>query len=402
MNGKSSATTDTAITAIVKYIIEFLLYGNKEAVTQVGYTADPSEWANYKVVIVPNGHLGKDLIEPDFNIIPSTPPSPHGEGAGVGPCIFETDLIYNTFFFISRAEEVINPKRDKHGRFLAEYSILGTHNRLQIPLIDEYSRLLLKALDLPMPPATCRQVTLTHDIDTIAHYRHLRGAVGGIWRGKGKEVLNAWRRLENDPAYTFPWLIAQDKKVAGAKVIYFVKHTHGKGYDYPQYNLRGRDWRKTRKLLLNSGATLGTHTSYYGYNGSDGPVRAHYLTGSIDDMRQMAHQGVTDDYTMGFADQAGFRLQTTRPVHWIDPTTYEVTDLTLHPLTVMDCTLSNENYMNLTEDEAYFYCQQLFDKVKLYNGELVLLWHNDNVETVGYHRALYPKLIATLNAATLP
>ena len=66
MSGKSSVTTDTALTTAVKYIIEFLLYGNKDAVAQVGYTADPAQWEKYKVVIVPNGHLGNDIIEPDM------------------------------------------------------------------------------------------------------------------------------------------------------------------------------------------------------------------------------------------------------------------------------------------------------------------------------------------------
>lgn len=390
MSGKSSVTTDTALTTAVKYIIEFLLYGNKDAVAQVGYTADPAQWEKYKVVIVPNGHLGNDIIEPDMLTAECKLQNDKKH------YLFDTDIIYNTFFFISRAEEIINHERDKHGRFLAGYSILGDYNRLQIPIIDEYSRLLLKALDLPMPPNRFSRVTLTHDIDTIAHYRHLRGAIGGLLRHQAQAVWASWLRLENDPAYTFPWLIEQDRQVKGAEVIYFVKHTHGRGLDYPQYNLHGRDWHKTRELLRNSGATLGTHTSCYGYNGSEGPVRAHYLNCSIDDMRKMVLAGVTDDYTMGFADQAGFRLQTTRPVRWIDPETLEVTTLLLHPLTLMDVTLSNENYMNLTEDEAYFYCQRLFDKVRLYNGELVLLWHNNNINPATYHRSLYPKLLSLI------
>ena len=37
--------------------------------------------------------------------------------------------------------------------------------------------------------------------------------------------------IKNDPAYTFPWLVKQDKQIANAEVIYFVKDTPGKGYD---------------------------------------------------------------------------------------------------------------------------------------------------------------------------
>ena len=51
---------------IIDYIISFLLYGNTDAAKQVGYTADEAEWQNYRVVIVPNGHLGKEIIQPDL------------------------------------------------------------------------------------------------------------------------------------------------------------------------------------------------------------------------------------------------------------------------------------------------------------------------------------------------
>ena len=68
-------------------------------------------------------------------------------------------------------------------------------------------------------------------------------------------------------------------------------------------------------------------------------------------------------------------------------------EMGMHPLTVMDCTLSNSNYMNLNEDEAYFECQRLFDKVYQNAGEVVLLWHNTNSTGNIYHRSLYPKLL---------
>ena len=52
---------------IIDYIIRFLLYGNQDAAKLVAYTADESQWHNYRVVIVPNGHLGKDIVLPDLS-----------------------------------------------------------------------------------------------------------------------------------------------------------------------------------------------------------------------------------------------------------------------------------------------------------------------------------------------
>ena len=398
--------TTSDIRSIIDYIKQFLLYGNAEAAQRVGYTANEQEWEQYPVVIVPNGFLGNSLVLPDMS-------RPQMEQRGK-TLVIRTDLIYNTFFFISRAEELLNHQRDEHGRFCARYSILGYGNRLQIPIIDEYAHILMKHLELDMPAPRYSHIYLTHDIDTISQYRHLRGFLGGIYRGEISQALNALTDIRRDPIYTFPWLIEQDAKVPTAEVIYFVKHTRGKGYDYPQYNLQGTDFQQLKNTLLKSGARLGIHSSYYGLDqgtpssfilhpSSEESIlhRSHYLRCSIDNMQALADAGVTDDFTMAFPDQAGFRLQTSRPVRWINPKTYTLTPLTLHPLTVMDCTLSNTNYMNLqTEDEAYFFCEQLFDKVRQYAGDITLLWHNSNPSGNPYHQSLYIKLLKGLRHYT--
>ena len=388
---------------IVDYIIQFLLYGNVEAAKQVGYTANEAEWQNYRVVIVPNGLLGKEIVMPEFSEAKGE--RLEAKGTEHQTWIIRTDIVYNTFFFISRAEEVINTQRDEHGRFLAKYSILGQNNRLMIPTVDEYARMLMKLLDLPLPTPSFSQIYLTHDVDTIAHYRHLRGAIGGIVRGEWRKVIASLRDIHKDPAFTFSWLIAQDKKVEGAERIYFVKDTTGKGYDYPQYKLDGKDFETAEKLIENSGAKIGWHGSYYGGDKANRLLgdkarlhRSHYLRCSIDQMQRLAEVGVTDDFTMMFPDQVGFRLQTTRPVRWINPKTMQLTDLVLHPLTVMDCTLSNSNYMNLSEDEAYFECQRLFEKIHQNAGEVVLLWHNTTPAGNMYHRSLYPKLLEIIGS----
>ena len=398
--------TTSDIRSIIDYIKQFLLYGNAEAAQRVGYTADEQEWEQYPVVIVPNGFLGNSLVLPDMS-------RPQMEQRGK-TLVIRTDLIYNTFFFISRAEELLNRQRDEHGRFCARYSILGYSNRLQIPIIDEYAHILMKHLELDMPAPRYSHIYLTHDIDSISQYRHLRGFLGGIYRGEISQALNALTDIRHDPVYTFPWLIEQDAKVPTAEVIYFVKHTRGKGHDYPQYNLQGADFQQLKNTLLKSGARLGIHLSYYGVvqgtpssfilpPSSEGSIlhRSHYLRCSIDNMQALADAGITDDFTMAFPDQAGFRLQTARPVQWINPKTYTLTTLTLHPLTVMDCTLSNTNYMNLqTEDEAYFFCEQLFDKVRQYAGDITLLWHNSNPSGNPYHQSLYIKLLKGLRHYT--
>lgn len=378
------------MTEIIDYILTWLCYGDEEASKRVAYTDDEKALEDHDVIIVPNGLLGKELVVPELK-------RPVVEEPAKGKTIIRTDLVYAVFFFTSRAEELVNSQRDEHGRFAAKYSILAQKSRLQIPRLDEYARLVLKQLDLPMPSPGFGHIYLTHDIDAISQYRSLRGALGGIRRGETKAVLSALRDIHNDPLYTFPWLIEQDAKVRKADVIYFVKRTKGRGFDYPQYCLWGRDFKRLKHMLRHNNVYLGVHGSYYGaipkieYSKM---FRAHYLRSSIEHMQRLADAGYTDDFTMGFADQAGFRLQTSRAIRWINPQTMQLTHLTLHPLLIMDCTLDRENYMHLTEEEAYFLCERLIDKVKLHHGDLCLLWHNNSVTPDNYHRSLYPQILS--------
>ena len=378
------------MTEIIDYILTWLCYGDEEAAKRVAYTDDEKALEDHDVIIVPNGLLGKELVVPELK-------RPVVEEPAKGKTIIRTDLVYAVFFFTSRAEELVNSQRDEHGRFAAKYSILAQKSRLQIPRLDEYARLVLKQLDLPMPSPGFGHIYLTHDIDAISQYRSLRGALGGIRRGETKAVLSALRDIHNDPLYTFPWLIEQDAKVRKADVIYFVKRTKGRGFDYPQYCLWGRDFKRLKHMLRHSNVYLGVHGSYYGaipkieYSKM---FRAHYLRSSIEHMQQLADAGYTDDFTMGFADQAGFRLQTSRAIRWINPQTMQLTHLTLHPLLIMDCTLDRDDYMHLTEEEAYFLCERLIDKVKLHHGDLCLLWHNNSVTPDNYHRSLYPQILS--------
>ena len=382
---------------ILNYIKSFLTYGDEKAAKQIGYTADQTLWPNYRVVILPNGHLGKDIVYPTMDALTIDQRLKNGDKTTY---IIKNDIIYAVFFFISRAEELLVSERDEHGRFLAKHSILGQHNNLHIPLLDEYARGIMKLLELPLPKAEYDHIYLTHDIDTIAHYRHLRGFISGWLKDGMDPALDALEDIKLDPAYTFPWIVKQDKTIPSAEVIYFVKQTHGKGYDYPQFKLNGRDFKRLKAYLKRNKAQLGLHSSYYGdiINPDHYTLhRSHYLRCDINQMQRLADSGITDDFTMGFADQAGFRLQTTRAVKWINPINYQLSTINLHPLTVMDCTLSNDNYMNLTEDEAYFLCEQLFSKIKMHHGDICLLWHNHIFNNHTYHKALYTKLLKIIH-----
>ena len=431
---------------IIDYILHFLLgeQVSPDILAQVGYTADPEEFHRFKLVILPSPFFDTDTYGTE-NSLPHLPlqiwedaPILFGQPIieQVGEtAILHADLIASTYFLITRYEEMIRREcRDVHGRFPGKESLPYRAGFVDRPVVDEYGKLLRMKLrevgcDIPEPPTQIRKFYLTHDVDQIAHYRNLRGFIGGILRGlkrpkEGNAALRSYfRGLRYDPWYTFPWLFRMDnsaKKVLGptrCETVVFIKVKGGRRKeDKPISKLMSLDFKTLCRLCRKKDVVLGLHTSYEAglhpsliseekkrfdrvaktkttYN------RHHYLGArEPEDMQALIDAGLTDDFTMGYADMAGFRLGTCRPVKWINPKTMQISSLTLHSLTIMDSSLSDKRYMYLNSFDAYEYCVQLINSVEKYNGELILLWHNTSVEisVQSYHRKLYKDLIEYL------
>jgi hypothetical protein len=341
------------------------------------------------------------------------------------------DIIASAYFLLTRYEEIRRREvRDEHGRFPGKESLPYRAGFIHRPVVDEYGKLLRgwlreAGVSIPEPAPRIRKIWLTHDIDAPFYCRSLRNAVRETVKGKGlKSALRLLKQpLEEDPYYTFPWLMEQDDKVIGqlgrkrSNALYFIKAGGKSVQDKPHYNLRTPDGTSLLRLLQSRHAVLGLHSSY---DAGKNPLfiekerellgkasrqkirhnRHHYLAGrEPEDLILLERAGITDDFTMGYPDVAGFRLGTSRPVHWINPANKHVSSLILHPLTVMDVALSETKYMNLSYKEAFNYCLCLINRTEQANGEVVMLWHNDTVSewqtregAVEWHRSLYAAL----------
>ena len=433
---------------IIDYIIQFLIRDEHNA-HHVGYCNDKTQWSKYKVVIVPSNFFDDDI----YGTQKSMPSLPLQEIEGI-PLLFGTpkiekfentiichaDLIASTYFLISRYEEFINPNtnRDTHGRYIGKQSIPAKANFIHRPIIEEYGELLRKLLSpeifnqsdtsdksdtsapisFPSIPQKINHIYLTHDVDSITNYRRLRGLIGGILRRENlTTILKSLINIKNDPAYTFSWILRQDNLLPTATQIYFIKATrNATGFDRPAYNLTGKNFKYLIKEILKSSPNtiFGLHASYKSGDTPDvipdeqrllqyaienqqvTTTRHHYLRSlQPNDMESLIDAHITDDFTMGYADIAGFRLGTCRPVRFINPKTKRLTALTLHPLTMMDCSLTHEKYMGLNYKEALQYALNLIEQTKKHNGDLCLLWHN-TIFTEKDHKNLYSQLINLL------
>lgn len=425
---------------IIRYIIQFLLGENiPEPITNlIGYTSDKMEFHKYKIVIIPSGFFNDNI----YGSAKSMPVLPLQQIEDI-PLLFgkplveqvndtllvHADMIAGTYFLISRYEETIQYKiRDVHGRFPGKESLPFRAGFIHRPIVDAYGQLLRKwfsqmGITINLPEPQIRQINLTHDVDAPFFMRTWRNIARGIKNGQNINTLlqAKFGPLEKDHYYTFPWFLDENKKVRTiwgddkCKSFFFFKAGGNEIQDRPHYNLRGRDIQKLMLLIKKHAGICGLHSSYEAGKNPQQILkekaklekafktkitanRHHFLSSrEPGDMAMLEKAGITDDYTMGYADVAGFRLGTARPVYRIDTENKQLCSLKLHPMTVMDSTLSESKYMGLTEQEAIDYCINLVRQVEKHHGELTILWHNTSFTTEGgYLKSVYQALINEL------
>jgi hypothetical protein len=420
---------------VIDYITQFLIRDEHNA-HHVGYCNDKTQWTKYKVVIVPSNFFNDNT----YGTPQSMPSLPLQEIEGIpflygypkiekieNTIICYADLIASTYFLLSRYEEYINPNtnRDPHGRYIGKNSIPALAKFIHRPIIDEYSILLRQLLHqtnitLTPIPQQINHIYLTHDVDSITNYRRFRGLLGGLYRSIFQKnnslitILKSLTNINNDPAYTFPWIINQDNQLPKATKIYFIKATHKAiGHDRPAYNLTSKNFTHLKNEILTTSPNtiFGLHASYKSGNTPNiipneqkllqnaienqkiTTSRHHYLRSlHPNDMEALIDAHITDDFTMGYADIAGFRIGTCRATRFINPATRKLTTLTLHPLTIMDCTLTTPQYMNLNHKQALSYTKSLINETQKHNGDLCLLWHNTTFNDIK-HKEIYTEII---------
>jgi hypothetical protein len=110
--------------------------------------------------------------------------------------------------------------------------------------------------------------------------------------------------------------------------------------------------------------------------------RQHFLRVSFPKTYQhLTQYGITDDFSMGYASDPGFRASIADPFHFYDLITDQETKLVIHPITIMDVTF--KDYIKLNRDQSIEQIQRMIDAVKEVKGEFVSLWHNESFSDRG-------------------
>ncbi len=314
------------------------------------------------------------------------------------------DIFSAIFYFVSRYEEYLPFEPDEHQRFRSTESLAFHLGIIERPIVNlwilEFKKTLKswfgESLTFKEPEY---QFIPTIDIDNAWAYAH-KGfwrTIGGLWNDrKNMEARNfrfqVLRDNQPDPYYTYELINKFHSEIGVHAIWFFLVASHGR-YDknISSGNFYFQDL--IRRIALEN--VVGLHPSYAA-NSSPSLIsleaeclgailghtitrsRQHYLRVHLPDTyRALAHLGIRDDYSMGFADTAGFRAGIASPFRFFDLEENKITDLLIHPFQVMDASL--QQYMKLSPEQAILKIKGIVQEVKNVNGDFISLWHNESL-----------------------
>jgi hypothetical protein len=125
--------------------------------------------------------------------------------------------------------------------------------------------------------------------------------------------------------------------------------------------------------------------------------RQHYLRIQVPvTIRHLAQAGIAYDTTLGYADHAGFRCGTCWEHPFYDLQERRLAGIVERPLVVMDCSITDDQYMGLgVGEEALETMVELAGACRRVSGDFTLLWHNTRL-ILPSQRQLFEGLLAQI------
>jgi len=314
------------------------------------------------------------------------------------------DIFALVFYLISRYEEYLPFEKDCFGRFPDTQSLAYQAGFLQKPLADILILKLAEKLQSIFPDFHYQksqfQYIATYDIDNAYLYKHkgfIRSAGGlckQLLKGNFKELKNripVLLHLKPDPNDVYDY-IKQLQQQYNFTVYYFILFAE-KGVNDHGLSPKNKRFRSLIQNLQQSGV-VGIHPSFASTSNSDKLrneiaalskvveknitcSRSHFLMLRFPETYQnLIRNGISDDFTLGYADQPGFRASTCKSFPFFDLSANKETALILHPFACMDATL--KRYLSLSPEESLPLICKLIDNVKLVGGTYISLWHNES------------------------
>jgi hypothetical protein len=313
-----------------------------------------------------------------------------------------------SFYMVSRYEEYLPTIYDTHQRFEAHHCLAYNNGFLQKPVVNLWAYTLRDLLKSKFPTLQILKreykYVSTIDIDNAWAFKQkgLIRTLGGYLKslslldfkaiGQRTKVLLGFER---DPYDTYAFQLEIQKKY-NLKTLYFILFA-SYGKNDKNVPITSRKFCELIKSISDN-AEIGIHPSY-GSNYSQDRLpkeinrlskvlnreitksRQHFLKLSFPETyHHLLELGITDDYTMGFASEIGFRAGICDSFNFYDLDLETETKLRIHPFQVMDASL--RYYMKVDVDEAILKIKPIVEEIKKVDGTFMSLWHNESLSNV--------------------
>ncbi len=347
------------------------------------------------------------------------------------PCFFNAgerstipfDIFSASFYLLSRYEEYLPHLKDRHGRFPPTESVAYKNGFLRSPVVDVWALKFLEKLKERFPDLVYkkRAYNYTSIIDvTASHCFAHRGfvrSVAGLFLDLGSfklrrvyDRIGVWFSPKKDPYNNYAYLIDLHKKL-GVKSMFFFQFASYSTYDKnvsPNNNrfrfliksiadystvalaasyssFADTELLKLEKKKLASVVNREVNHSRMRYNRVDIPVT----------YRNLVEAEFSDDYTMGYTHEIGFRAGTCSPFYFYDINLEVQQPIRVHPFAIHNYALLNLS----KEDDILDEIQLLYQDVKRVQGSFITIFSNELLgsnQKVNWKK-LYESVINTSN-----
>lgn len=322
---------------------------------------------------------------------------------------YKHDVFAAVFYLVSRYEEYLPHLKDKYGRYLPSESVAYKHNFLRKPIVNIWIQEFISHLQTEFPafsvPTSKFEYISTIDIDNAYLFKgkgFVRSAAFLIKSLlkldfiKTKLAYEVITQKRKDPYDTYSLQFNLQKKY-NIDVRYFVL--------LGDYGLNDKNISHVNSSLISlvkrlaDLAPVGIHPSY-GSNLNSNILskeikrlkdiqkrevsisRQHFLQLSLPETyKKLIESGITNDYTMGYASELGFRAGIATPFTFYDLDMEQTLPITIHPFAITDDILRFNLELNC--DNVLSEISEIVADVKKVNGTLISVWHNDTFSNFG-------------------
>lgn len=336
---------------------------------------------------------------------------------------FET-LICNAFILLSGFQELVFTETDEHERFLYSSSLQRKHGFALLPVVNYYFKIiqdkhnaqhmageavLAKTFKAP------GNIVFSHDIDRL--YSGSVEALGYVVKkAKFRKVwplMRLWYRkalLGKDDYYDVMYEILGIEKENGIQAHYFFMANRGPMDS--DYSVSSEQVKKMIAEVKKVGHRIGIHPGYDTYNNPENfakqkaaleaalgetvhSSRQHFLKFHIRHTTSLLRQlSVEKDYSLGFAEQSGFRNSFCAPFYLYDFNENSSSDILETPLYFMDSTLIKYNKGLNKQESLDLLMQNLSALKEEFYVNVSVLFHNTVFTDYKYagFKAMYLKV----------